>query len=532
MLNISAFLEDAARTVPDRHAIVFGDTRLSYSELNVSANRVANLLRSIGIARGDNVALCCPNLPWFPAVYFGILKAGAAVVPLNPAFEPWEIAYHLDDSDAKVLFYAAATTDTSDIDRGITGFQQADVCEHCYVISDGADVISPVVPGVGYLGQMLERQAPSFDTVATESTDTAVILYGSGSTGRPPAGAELSHLSMFLNAIISSTIVRRQERNVDLVALPLFHAFGQTVCLNSGFFRNATLVLMPRFEPKAAVELMIREQVTCFAAVPAYWTMLTHERVPERDVKDIAENLRIAVSGGAALPTGVLRDFTARFGAEIVEGYGLAEASPVVSFNRPDGPHKPGSVGQPIWGVDIELLDSNENAVTGRRAGEIAIRGHNVMKGYYRKPVETAEVLCGPWLRTGDVARCDADGYFYIIDRAINVIIRNNISIWPSQVEDALMSHPDVNLAAVVGVPDRDYGQEVKAYVVPVPGSMLSKEDLRAWGRNVLGDEKCPYLIEFRNSLPMTATGKILRQRLDEAVIFHRERRVGDGNKV
>ncbi|MBX6382040.1 MAG: long-chain fatty acid--CoA ligase [Microbispora sp.] len=507
MLNLAVVLEDSAREKPDATAVVFGDLRLPYSLVNTVANQVANLLVSRGIGRGDKVALACPNLPYFPFVYYGILKAGATVVPLNVLLQAREITYHLDDSDAKAFFCFEGTPELPLGERGRAGFADAAKTEHFIVL--------PATPFAteSELGETLwaaiDGVPGEFETVQTSPDDTAVILYTSGTTGRPK-GAELTHQNMVMNAVVSDEMFTRQPEDAYLVALPLFHSFGQTVLMNAGFRRRATLVLMPRFEPVEALTLMKREQVTLFAGVPTmYWAMLTAVRA---GTAEVPTSLVTAVSGGAALPVEVLKEFSATFGVDVLEGYGLSETSPVASFNQLGKPAKPGSIGTPVWGVEMKLVDAEWNTVDD--IGEIAIRGHNVMKGYYNRPEATAEVMRDGWFRTGDVARRDEDGYYYIVDRAKDMIIRGGFNVYPREIEEVLMTHPAVSLAAVVGVPHESHGEEIKAYVIRKPGATTTEEELVAWCRETMAAYKYPRIVEFRDSLPMTATGKILKREL------------------
>jgi long-chain acyl-CoA synthetase len=512
MLNLSVVLDDAARDNPDREALVFGDMRLSYSLVNTIANQVANLLRARGVRPGDKVALACPNLPYFPMVYFGVLKAGAVVVPLNVLLKRREIAYHLEDSGAKALFCFEGTPELPLGEEGWGAFGDIAGCEHFITLP--ATPMATEVPYGESLWAVVGDQPGVFETAPTEPTDTAVILYTSGTTGRPK-GAELTHQNMLLNAMVSDHMFESADDDVFLAALPLFHAFGQSVVLNIGFLRHATVVLMPRFEAGAALDLMLAEKVTFFAGVPTmYWSLLTHEGGHTADdLARIAATLTTASSGGSAMPLEVLNRFAERFGVNILEGYGLSETSPVASFNRPDRPARPGSIGRPIWGVEMKLIEDDWKDA-GDGPGEIAVRGHCVMKGYLGRPEATAEVLRDGWFRTGDIARRDEDGYYYIIDRSKDMIIRGGFNVYPREVEEVLMTHPEVSLAAVVGVPHDVHGEEVKAYVIPVHGATISGDALVAWAKENLAAYKYPRLVEFRDELPMTATGKILKREL------------------
>ncbi|WP_440101939.1 long-chain-fatty-acid--CoA ligase [Streptosporangium sp. H16] len=509
MLNLSIALEDSAREAPDRTALVFGDLRLPYSLVNTVANQVANLLVSRGIGKGDKVALACPNLPYFPFVYYGILKAGATVVPLNVLLQSREITYHLEDSQAKALFCFEGTAELPLGERGRAGFEGSSA-EHFFVLPATAFATESEYGET--LWAALDGVSGEFETVQTSPDDTAVILYTSGTTGQPK-GAELSHQNMLLNAMVSDEMFPRTEGgDAYLAVLPLFHSFGQTVVMNAGFRRRATVVLLPRFEPGPALELMRAENITLFAGVPTmYWAMLTKIHA---DGDEVPTSLRIAAAGGASSPVEVLKDFEKTFGIGILEGYGLSETSPVASFNQLGRPTKPGTIGTPIWGVEMKLIDNDWKTIEGEGPGEIAIRGHNVMKGYYNRPEATAEVMRNGWFRTGDIATRDADGYYSIIDRAKDMIIRGGFNVYPRELEEVLITHPEVSLAAVVGVAHDSHGEEVKAYVIRTPGATVTEDELIAWGRENMAGYKYPRIVEFRDTLPMTATGKILKREL------------------
>ncbi|GGO77366.1 long-chain-fatty-acid--CoA ligase [Nonomuraea cavernae] len=510
MLNLSIVLEDSARKAPDRTAVVFGDLRLPYSMIDTVARQVAALLVSRGVGKGDKVALACPNVPYFPFVYFGILKAGATVVPLNVLLQGREIAYHLDDSDAKALFCFEGTPELPLGERGRAGFEAAEGCEHFFVLP-----ATPLATESEYgesFWAAIDGMPAEFETVQTDPDDTAVILYTSGTTGQPK-GAELSHQNMLMNAVVSDEMFPRAEGgDVSLAVLPLFHSFGQTTVMNSGFRRCSTLVLMPRFEPGEALELMRKEGVTLFAGVPTmYWAMLTKIHA---EGAEVPRSLRVAVAGGASSPVEVLRDFEETFGIGILEGYGLSETSPVASFNQLGRPTKPGTIGTPIWGVEMKLIDSDWKTIDGEGPGEIAVRGHNVMKGYYGRPEATAEVMRDGWFRTGDIATRDEDGYYAIVDRAKDMIIRGGFNVYPREIEEVLMTHEAVSLAAVVGVSHDSHGEEIKAYVIRTPGATLTEQELIGWARENMAAYKYPRVVEFRDALPMTATGKILKREL------------------
>ncbi|MFJ2938259.1 long-chain fatty acid--CoA ligase [Streptomyces sp. NPDC087219] len=516
MLNLAVLLENSARTVPDRTAVVLGTQRLTYAELDTAARQVADLLYSRGIRPGDKVALSCPNLPWFPIVYYGILKAGAVVVPLNVLLKGREIAYHLADSEAKAYFCFQGTADLPMGQEGWAGFGETPGCEDFFLMTAAPTEVSPIA-GAETLTAALAGRSADFETVATESGDTAVILYTSGTTGRPK-GAELTHSNVMLNVLTCHKLFGEIEHDVHLITLPLFHSFGQVVQMNAGIASRATLVLLPRFDARSALALMQRHAVTFFAGVPTMYWALLEEEAPDVDLSLIAKNLRMAGSGASALPVEIHRRFSERFGVTIMEGYGLSETSPAATFVPPGEEVRPGSIGRPVWGVEVDLVDKDWTPLQGADAiGEIVVRGHNVMKGYYNRPEATAEVMRNGWFRTGDLARRDADGWFYIVDRAKDMIIRGGFNVYPREIEEVLLTHPAVSMAAVIGVPHDRHGEEIKACVVRVPGSTLTEEELIDWCRDEMAGYKYPRLVEFCDVLPMNATGKILKRELREA---------------
>jgi long-chain acyl-CoA synthetase len=341
-----------------------------------------------------------------------------------------------------------------------------------------------------------------------------VILYTSGTTGQPK-GAELSHANLLLNALTCNRQFGVIEHEVHLITLPLFHSFGSTVQMNAGIAVGATLVLLPRFDAAKALGLLQQENVTFFAGVPTMYWGLLGALTDDVDVAHIAANLRVAVSGGASLPVEIIRQFKDRFHVQILEGYGLSETSPLATFAEAGRAPRPGSIGVPIWGVECTLVDDDWNLVEGTdTVGEVAIRGHNIMKGYYNRPEATAEVMRDGWFRTGDLARRDEDGYYYIVDRAKDMIIRGGFNVYPREVEEVLMMHSSVSLAAVVGVPHDSHGEEVKAYVVLNSGAETTEQELLAWGKEQMAAYKYPRMVEFVTALPMTSTGKILKREL------------------
>ncbi|TYL45353.1 long-chain fatty acid--CoA ligase [Nocardioides sp. BGMRC 2183] len=523
MTNLALFLDDSATAYPDRTAIVLGDVRLSYPQVNAMANQVANLLVSRGIKPGDKVALSCPNLPHFTIVYFGILKAGATVVPLNVLLKGREVAYHLADSDAKAYFAFQGTPELPIGAEAYAGFTQTETCEDFFVITVDPAAASPI-DGTETLGQAIADQPTTFETVDVDDDDTAVILYTSGTTGQPK-GAELRHRNMRDNALAGKDLFAADPANPDtfLCVLPLFHSFGQTVIQNGAFAFGGTVVMLPRFEAGPALAVMQKEKVSFFGGVPTmYWGLLAAlaETGDSVDVKALADNLRVAVAGGSALPVEVHKKFEERFGVTILEGYGLSETSPVASFSTYGSQPRVGSIGVPIPGVEMKLIKSDsweeiDDAGDENAVGEIAIKGHNIMKGYYKRPEATAEAISPDgWFRSGDLGRKDADGWYYIVDRSKDMIIRGGYNVYPREIEEVLLTHPAISLAAVIGVPHDSHGEEIKAVVILEQGASATEEEIVAWGKEQFAAYKYPRVVEIVENLPMTATGKILKREL------------------
>jgi long-chain acyl-CoA synthetase len=512
MLNLSSILEESAKRNPSRKAIVCMESTITYRELNEAANKVANGLKAIGIQPGDKVAVTCPNLAEFPILYYGILKMGAVVVPLNVLLKKEEIAYQLNNCDAKAYFCYTGTQETPMGAMGYAASQNAPQCEHFFIIMPGAGVPSSIIH-VPTLESLMHGQSGHFEMHQTNAEETCIIIYTSGTTGHPK-GAELTHSNLFMNALACTEIMSVVKDDKMLVALPLFHIFGMTCQLNTGVYKGSTLILLPRFNAEKAFEAMEKWNVTLFSGVPTmYWVLLNYTD-PKFDYDSIAKNLRNCTSGGASLPVKVLEDFERRFEVPVLEGYGMSEGSPVVTYNQLDIGRKPGSIGTPVWGVEVKLVDTDGKEVPVGEKGELLYRGPNVMKGYYKKPEETKGALQDGWVHSGDIAVKDEDGFYYIVDRIKDLIIRGGMNVYPREVEEVMMQHEAVSLVAVIGVPDERLGEEVKAFVVLREDKCVSEADLIAWTKQHVASHKCPRSVAFVKALPMTATGKILKKEL------------------
>jgi long-chain acyl-CoA synthetase len=490
MTNLAQIVRDAEAARGEFLALRHGDRALTYAELALASGQAAALLREAGIRPGDRAAMMMPNVLAYPVLFYGILAAGAVVVPMNPLLKSREVAHYLGDSGASVIFaWDAAAGEAA---KGAA--------------ESGAQVIRVAEPDAQAL---LGDRPPLADWAERNDDDDAVILYTSGTTGRPK-GAELTHANLYRNAeVTATTLITASPGDVLMGCLPLFHSFGLTCGLNASVIGGACLSLLPRFDPAAVLEMIGGQQVTIFEGVPTmYSAMLNH---PARGAADTS-SLRLCVSGGAALPVEVLRGFEEAFDCAILEGYGLSETSPVASFNHPDAERKPGSIGTPIAGVEMRVLDAAGSALPAGEIGEIAIRGHNVMKGYWGKPEATAEAIPDGWFRTGDLARTDEDGYFFIVDRKKELIIRGGYNVYPREVEEALHEHPGVAEVAVVGIPHDSLGEEVGAAVALKPGAEATADELRAFAKERVAAYKYPRHVWLVDELPKGPTGKILRR--------------------
>jgi long-chain acyl-CoA synthetase len=476
-------------------AFTFMDTVLPYAQINGAANMVANGLKARGIQAGDKVALSCPNLPYFPIIYFGILKTGAVVVPLSVLLKKDEIEYHLRDSDAKAYFCFCGTPDLPMGEMGYAGFQEVQACTDFFTIMPKSEMPSSI-ESTATLGSFMAGQSPVFETYRSNAEDTAVIVYTSGTTGRPK-GAELTHSNLLMNAILVSDLRKTEADDVALIVLPLFHIFAMTCSMNAGIYKGGSSILCPRFDAETVFGLMQKHKVTVFSGVPTMYWGLVNYTDPKFDYASIAKTLKVCTSGGAALPVQVLENFEKRFNVPILEGFGMSEGSPVVTFNHLDIGRKPGSIGTPVWGVEVKLVDIEGVEVPVGEKGELLYRGHNVMKGYYKKPEATAETIKDGWLCSGDIAVKDEDGFYYIVDRTKDMIIRGGLNVYPREVEEVMIKHEAVSLVAVIGIPHEEMGEEVKAFVVLKEGFTSTDSELIEWTRERIAGYKYPRHVEF-----------------------------------
>jgi len=488
--NLAKNLTDTTRVHAGRVAVRMDNAAMTYRALDDASAQVAGLLHERGVQPGDRVGMMMPNVAEVPVVYYGILRAGGVVVPMNPLLKSREVAYYLGDSGARLVF--AWHTFAGEAKPG---------AEHA-----GASVI--VVDETDF-PDLLASATPVVEVTDRDSQDTAVILYTSGTTGQPK-GAELTHGNLSSNTeVAKSDIVRAQPEDVIFGGLPLFHVFGQTVALNVAVAAGACLTLLPRFDPAHALRIIAGHHVTVFEGVPTMYVALLHQA--DRADYDTS-SLRMCISGGAALPVEVLRGFEDAFHVPLLEGYGLSETSPVASFNHPGRVQKPGSIGTAIRAVEMRVVDNSDHEVPQGDVGEIIIRGPNVMKGYWQRPEATDEAIKDGWFHTGDLARVDEDGYYFIVDRKKDMIIRGGYNIYPREIEEVLYEHPAVAEAAVIGLPHSALGEEVGAAVTLKEGAAVSAEELRDYVKAQVAAYKYPRHVWILDALPKGPTGKIQKR--------------------
>ena len=492
MTNFATTQATAATDAADRPAVRLDDTTLTYGALDSAVARAAGLLCAHGIGPGDRVGMQLPNVPYFPIIYWGALRLGAVVVPMNPLLKGGEVAYHLSDAGAKVML-------------GWHGFAEA-ATKGCADAGTECILVDPPE-----FDTLLASAEPTDVVVDRADDDPAVIIYTSGTTGQPK-GATLTHANLRAGAEVGRDLVDAGADSVALAVLPLFHVFGMNSLMNTGLIARGLLTLVPRFDPAAVLEVIQRDGVTTFGGVPTMYTALLNH--PDRDQYDTS-SLALCVSGGSAMPVEVLNGFDDAFGAKVLEGYGLSETTGMASFNTRDQVRKPGSIGVPVGGTEMKVVDDDDNEVAQGERGEIVLRGPFVMSGYWGRDDATETVMRGGWFHTGDIATVDEDGYFFIVDRKKDLIIRGGYNVYPREIEEVLYSHPNVLEAAVIGVAHVELGEEVGAAVVLKPGTTTSTGELQTYVKERVAAYKYPRVIWLTDELPKGPTGKILKREID-----------------
>ncbi|HKT38169.1 MAG TPA: long-chain fatty acid--CoA ligase, partial [Ktedonobacterales bacterium] len=553
--SLGWLLDEATRTSSAYTAIEYYGTRISYAQFSSLADRFARALVRLGVKRGDRVAISLPNIPQFPIAFYGAIKAGAVVVPTNPLYQPHELEHQLSDSGAKVIVMVDQLYHTLAEARPRTPVE--------HVILAGVADYFPLPLAVAYRAQaaIAARKRPHVDQRALHADksihqfkdllghasdsqgfevyalpepakpdDLALLQYTGGTTG-VAKGAMLTHRNLMANAM--QALVWNEDpldtKHISLCIAPFFHVYGLTVGMNVTMLAASTMVLLPRFTVKDTLKAIEKYRPDLFPGAPTMYLALARE--VERKRRDLS-SLRACISGSAPLPAEVQRRFEAVSGARLVEGYGLTEASPVTHCNPVYGDRRLGTIGLPLSSTDSAILigDSWDFAPQGQQ-GEIAVRGPQVMLGYWNRPDETAKVLRDGWLRTGDIGQMNADGYFSVVDRKKDMIIASGYNVYPREVEDALYANPKVLEAAVAGIPDEYRGETVRAYIVVKPGEHLTAEELDTWCRQQLAVYKVPKSYEFRASLPKTVIGKVLRRQLRDETLAAQRAKPSDETK-
>ncbi len=502
--NLATILHETAMAAPDALAYRAGGAAATYRQLDHESGLLAAGLAEAGLVPGQVVALQLPNVPQFLTAYFGALKAGMTVLPMNPLLKAAEIEHQLTDSGASIMI-------------GLAGLhsEAAKACEIAglplYLVGD-----PPAGEGSRPVTDLIATgplSAPGGEIWPGNADDTAVLIYTSGTTGKPK-GAELTHFLLYMNCTVSGQLFGARPDDVTLAVLPFFHVFGLSSVVNVSVRYGGCLSIVPRFEPAPVLAALESDKCTVIAGVPTMLHALAQLEVAGRDLSA----LRVTVSGGASLPENVLRMFERKYGIEVLEGYGLSETGSTTSFNRP-GDRRPLSVGKPIWGVQMRVADTAEQPLPPGpdQIGEIQIRGHNVMKGYRNRPEATTEALRGGWLHTGDLGYVDADGFYFIVDRTKDLVIRGGYNVYPREIEEVLYAHPGIREAAVIGKPDERLGEEVVAVVVLSDGSDLGEREIIEYCKERLAAYKYPREVRFRAELPRGSTGKILKTELRDS---------------
>jgi long-chain acyl-CoA synthetase len=470
VFNLAVTLTESAREHPGKHVCRTSDRDLTYAELDELTGRFAAALLDEGVQRGDRVAVQLPNVPEFLVAYYGILKAGCVMVPMNPQLTEPETAYMVGHSGAR---------------------------KH---IGDAQDVVA-----------MCAAAEYAADVAATQPQDTAVIIYTSGTTGRPK-GAELSHFQLYMSCTVASETFGAVPEDVTLAALPLFHIYGLSCSVNSVVRYGATMSLVRKFEVGAVLDAMAKHGVTISLGVPTMYHALLMADVADRDLSAF----RVASCGGAPMPRALIEGFERKFGVTVLEGFGMSETGAAGFVNRPDA-RRVGSIGMPLWGVRARIAGA-EGRTGPEHVGELLIKGHVVMTGYHDDPEATGQTLVDGWLHTGDLGYVDADGFYYIVDRIKDMIIRGGFNVYPREVEEVLYRHPGVREAAVLGRPDERLGEEIVAVIVPAPGAAEpTAEEIIEFCRGSLAGYKCPREVRFVAQLPRNASGKVLKRELRSA---------------
>ena len=516
MVPLHELLRKNAKTHPEKAAVAYFEREITYSELDVLSDRFAAALASLGVKKGDKVAVFLPNIPQFMIAYFGILKAGAVVTTISPLHKEREVAYQLNDSEAETIVTLDTLYPIVEAAWSKTKLKNAVVTNMEEYAKKAAATKTPQAPNVHSFQELLKpAEPPRLDINPRE--DLAALQYTGGTTGTAK-GAMLTHLNLVSNAVAFAAWIRGTSADTFLAALPLFHIYGMTTSMTVPVSLAAKIVLLPHFDPVTALETIQRQKVTVFCGVPTMYSVLLAN--PELTKFDLT-SIRVCISGASPLPPQVQKKFMQVTGGFLAEGYGLTEASPVTHCNPVDKTMRTvrvGSIGLPLPDTDARIVDveTGTKTIAPEETGELAVKGPQIMRGYWRNPEETALVLRSGWLLTGDIARMDSAGYFYITDRKKDLIKYKDYSVYPRELEDVLYEHPAVKLCAVVGKPTPVVGEIPKAFIVLKDGAQATEAEIMAFIKEKVAPYKAVREVEFRQQLPISGAGKVLRRALQE----------------
>jgi long-chain acyl-CoA synthetase len=513
---LQGLLRKSAKTHPKKAAIAYFEREITYAELDVLSDKFAAALAALGVKKSGKVAVFLPNIPQFIIAYFGVLKAGAVLTAISPMHKEREVAYQLNDSEAETIVTLDTLYPIAETVWQKTKLKHAVVTKMEEYARNPAASKTPHAPNVSSFQELLKPAKPP-DVDINPKEDLAALQYTGGTTGTAK-GAMLTHSNLVANAVAFAAWIRGTSTDIFLAALPLFHIYGMTTSMTVPVSLAAKIVLLPRFEPASALETIQRRRVTVFCGVPTmYSVLLANSELGKFDLTSI----RVCISGGSPLPPQVQKKFMQITGGFLAEGYGLTEASPVTHCNPVDKTMRTvrvGSIGLPLPDTDAKLVDveTGEKTLRTDETGELAIKGPQVMKGYWNRPEETARVFRDGWLLTGDIARMDQDGYCYITDRKKDLIKYKDYSVYPRELEDVLYEHPAVKLCAVVGKPSPVVGEIPKAFIVLKDGAKATEEEIMAFIKEKVAPYKAIREVGFRKELPVSAAGKVLRRALQE----------------
>ncbi len=515
-MNLVSRVHETAVNQPGKVAYHFMGKDTSYAEFDQTVSMFATALQDLGVGKGDHVAFLLGNTPHFLISLYATMRIGATAIPVNPIYTPDEISYIIHNSDAKAVIALDLLLPL--VEKAAGAFPTVEHYIICETVPDTAEKIAALPDAVKSkirpFSQLIATGRPDLAPVNVDGNETAIILYTSGTTGRPK-GAMLTHTNLYSNARDVAEYLNFTEEDRIIATLPVFHVFALTVVVNAPLLTGASILLMPKFSPSDIFSIAKEKGATVFAGVPTMYNFLY--QLPNSDPNDFA-TLRLAISGGSSLPVALLHNFEEKFKVRISEGYGLSEASPVTCFNPLDRDRIPGSIGTNIVNVENKIVDEFGEQVPDGEVGELIVRGPNVMKGYYKMPEETEATIRDGWLYTGDMAKRDDNGYFYIVDRKKDLAIVGGYNVYPREVEEVLFAHQDIVEAAVIGIPDPDFGESILAFVVLKEGSTVDAENLERYCTERLAKYKVPKRFEFLSELPKNTTGKILRRSLKEHV--------------